>query len=104
MLSCAWGVAVAYAQPGIDNASINGIQSPNGNYISLGQVNSISTVFQDDGAGMQYAFFTFEVWPDPQYSCKVGMYMGSPLNQSMVFLHDDNGEPGGWDDGGVRRR
>jgi hypothetical protein len=85
--------SAAYAQPGINYASINGIQSPNGNNISPGQANSISTVFQDDGAGMQYAFFTFEVWPDPQYSCKVGVYMGSPLSQSLVYLHDDNGNP-----------
>ena len=82
----------AYAQPGINSASVNGVTSPSTSmYIYPGSTTSISSVFQDNGAGLSYAFYTFDVWPSPSYACKVGVQIGSPLNQSLVYLHDDNG-------------
>lgn len=80
------------AQPGINNASINGIVAPPvSTPIYPNQGVSIATVFQNQGAGLTYAFFTFETWPSPNFSCKVGVQVGSPVSASNVYLHDDNG-------------
>jgi hypothetical protein len=87
LISCA-----AYAQPGVDNATVNGTLSPSQSFLVFpGATTSIATVFQDNGAGVTFAFLTFEVWPSPSFTCKIGVQLGSPLNQSVVYLHDDGG-------------
>jgi hypothetical protein len=82
------------AQPNINTAStsVNGVVAPQGGMqIAPNQATSVTAVFQNQGAGLEYAFFTFETWPSPSYSCKIGVQIGSPVSTSNIFLHDDSG-------------
>ena len=53
-------------------------------------VTVVSTV-QNPAANATYIFFDFETWSASNYSCKIGVQLGSPASTSNFFLHDDNG-------------
>ncbi len=80
-------------QPNIDTSAttVNGVLTPAGMPINPNQNTSVTAVFQDRGAGLSYAFFTFETYPSASYSCKIGVQIGSPVSTSNIYLHDDNG-------------
>lgn len=57
--------SLLFGQPNINTSAttVNGVLTPSNMQINPSQGTSITAVFQDRGAGLSYAFFTFETYP-----------------------------------------